>query len=143
VPRIEGDGDDSLVPISGTSRVELIREGYRSFNEEDLPRLLDLLTDDAEVADPLHDTFVRGREAITQLWERTQSTAHSVLLGAVMEIGDSVIAVVHHDFYDRETGLLGPGLEEVHRFTFRGDRVVKLEVSTFGELSREVRDRLS
>lgn len=132
----------SPTPSADSVRIGLIRDGYRAFNEEDLPSLLDLLADDAEVADAVSGEFVRGRDAVAQLWHRTQSVAHSVTPGAIMEFGDQVVAVVHHDFYERKRGLLG-GVDEVHRFTFRGDRVVKLEVSTFGELSQDVRDLLS
>jgi len=125
------------------SRVELIREGYRFFKEEDLLSLFDLFEDDAEVADPFHNTVVQGREPVDQLWQRTQSAAHSLTPGPIFEFGETVAVLAHHTFYDREGGLFGPGVDEMHRFTFQGDRIVKLEVTTFGKIPEEVRERLS
>ena len=129
--------------LVGRSKVELIQEGYRFFKDEDVLSLFDLFDDDAEVADPFHNTFVQGREAVTQLWQRTQAAEHSITPGYIFEFGDTVVVLAHHDFYDRGKGLLGPGVDEMHRFTFQGDRIVKLEVATFGKVPEEVRDRLS
>lgn len=35
------------------TRVELVREGYRYFNEENAPKLWELFEDDVEFTDPI------------------------------------------------------------------------------------------
>ena len=58
-------------------------------------------------------------------------------------MGDAVIVVVHHDFYDRELKRLGEGVSEIHRFTVRGNWIARLEVTTFDEIPEDVRERLA
>ena len=117
----------------------LIRSGYQHLKEDDIPTLLALFDDDVEVLDPFYDTAVRGKEEVFKLWQKREAAGHSVIVGDIIEIGSTVIAAVHHDFYDRAHGRLGPGVAEVHRFTFSGDRVSRVEITTLDDLPEEVR----
>jgi len=126
----------------GSRRIDLIREGYRYFHEENGDKLLELFDDEIEMTDPITQTVIRGKEAVAQFWLRSLGAVHSVVLGEIVESGDVVLVSAHHDFYDRELVRLGEGVSEIHRFTFRGDRIAKLEVTTFDEIPAEVRERL-
>ncbi len=123
-------------------QIDMIREGYKFVYEEDGDKLLELFDDEIEMTDPINRTIVRGKEAMAQLWLRSLGAVHSIVPGEFVETGDVVLVVAHHDFYDRELTRLGEGVSEIHRFTFRGDRIAKLEVTTFDEIPADVRERL-
>jgi len=127
----------------GSHRSDLVREGYKYVHEEDGDKLLELFDDDIEMTDPIAQTVIYGKEAVAQLWQRSLGAVHSILPGEFVETGDVVLVVAHHDFYDRELTRLGEGVSEIHRFTFRGDRIAKLEVTTFDEIPADVRERLT
>ena len=122
-------------------RVAIVREAYRLANSEDLSGLLTLLDDDVEFPDPIHGTIVRGKEEGAQLWHRVQAAEHVLMPGQVVEFGDAVIAVVHHQVYERDGGPLA-GITEVHRFTFRDGRIARMDVTTLEELPEAVWERL-
>ncbi|MGA2837961.1 MAG: nuclear transport factor 2 family protein [Acidimicrobiales bacterium] len=124
-------------------QIDLIREGYECVHEEDGDKLLELFDDEIEMTDPLTRTVVRGKEAMARLWQRSLGAVHSIVPGEFVETGDVVLVVAHHDFYDRELTRLGEGVSEIHRFTFRGDRIAKLEVTTFDEIPEDVRERIA
>ncbi len=134
---------DSYTALVGSRKVDLIREGYRYFHEEDGDKLFELFDDDIELTDPITEGVIRGKAAAAQLWQRSLGAVHSVHVGEIVEMGDIVLIVAHHDFYDRGRAVrLGHGVPEIHRFTFSGDRIAKLEVITFEEIPAEVRERL-
>ena len=133
----------SRLLIMGSRRIDLIREGYKYVHEEDGDKLLEIFDDEIEFTDPITQTVMRGKEEVAQLWRRSLGAVHSIVPGEVVEIGDVVLVVAHHDFYDRELTRLGEGVSEMHRFSFRGDRIVKLEVTTFDEIPADVRERLT
>jgi len=124
-------------------RIDLIREGYKYLRDEDGDKLLALFDDDVEITDPITHSVICGKEAVAQLWQRSLGAVHSVVVGDIVEMDDVVLVTAHHDFYDRELKRLGEGVSEIHRFTFRDDRIAKLTVTTFEEIPAEVRERLA
>lgn len=121
----------------------MIRDGYKYFEQEDLDKLLALFDDDVEMTDPITTATIYGKEAVAQIFHRSQGAVHSIVVGEIVEMDDTVLVVTHHDFYNRELARLGEGVSEVHRFTFCGDRIAKIEVTTLDEIPAEVRERLT
>ncbi len=124
-------------------RIDLIREAYKYAHEEDGDKLLQLFDDEIEMTDPVSLTVVHGKEAMAQLWRRSLGAVHSMVPSEFVEMGDAVIVVVHHDFYDRALKRLGEGVSKIHRFTVRRNRIARLEVTTFDEIPEDVRERLA
>ncbi len=104
---------------------------------------MELFDDEIEMTDPITRSIRCGKDTVAQGFQRSLGAVHSIVLSEIVEMGDTVLVVAHHDFYDRELGRLGEGVSEVHRFTLRGDRIAKLEVTTFDEIPAEVRERLT
>ena len=127
----------------GGRRIDLVREGYKYLHEEDGDKLLELFDEHVEMTDPIAKTVICGKEAVAQLWQRSLGAVHRVVLGDIVEMDDVVIVAAHHDFYDRDSTRLGEGVPEIHRFTFRGDLIGRLVVTTFEEIPAEVRERLA
>ena len=125
-----------------SSRVATIRAGYEYFEKGDTDRLGRLFHDDAIVTDPIHNTLLKGRKAVERLWHRSLAAVHSLVLGDMVESGETVVVSVHHDFY-ADRGRLGPGVSEIHRFVFRDDRIARLEITTLDEFPDEVRSLLA
>ncbi len=124
------------------SRVAAIRSGYSFLKDKDVANVLALFDDDVEVVDPFYSTVARGKEEMLELWSKREVVTHSVVIGSIIEMGDAVLAVVHHDFYDQNRGRLGPGVAEVHRFIFREHRIIRLEITTLDDVPDEVRGLL-
>jgi hypothetical protein len=67
---------------------------------------------------------------------------HTVLPGEIVDMGDIVVAVAHHQLYEPNHGPLGPGVTVVHRLSFRNGLISRLEVTPIDEVPEEVRARL-
>lgn len=70
------------------------------------------------------------------------ATRPSATLGDVFEVGDAVVALAYHQAYDDDGKLLGPPRSVSERFTFRGDLIARLEVTSPDDLADSVRGRL-
>lgn len=131
------------LPPMDSVRVARVRSGYQYLKDGDIPRLLDLFHDDVELVDPFYNTVLRGRQELVELWQSRQVVDHSLVIGDIIEMGDAVIVVVHHDFYQRDQGRIGAGVDEVHRFTFRDDRVAGLDITTLDAIPEDLRRLLT
>lgn len=119
-----------------------MRSAYQRFNDQDFEGVLELLDADVEWPDSLNDSVLYGRNAVRAYWERHFEVAlPTEILGEVVEIGDAVVAVSYRQVYEREGGPFGPPAVVVHRFTFRGDRVARMEVTPLDETPDYVRER--
>ncbi len=124
-------------------RVAVVRSSLTCLKEDDLPSLLDLFDEDLELIDPLYNAVVKGKREVAELWEKRQTVAHSLVLGDIIEVGDAVVVAVHHDFYDRDGGRVSAGVPEVHRLTFREDRIAKVQITALADIPEEVQQLLA
>jgi ketosteroid isomerase-like protein len=133
---------DSPVPIV-ESRVALVRRAFEGFSQGDIPGVLALLHADVEMPDVIHGTVVRGKDEVERMWRsQFERAEHIVIPGEILEMGDAVIVVGHHQIYGHGDGPLGPGVTVVHRVSFRGDRISRVEVTPLDEVPRVVQERL-
>jgi ketosteroid isomerase-like protein len=124
-------------------RLALVQEAYERFNDGDIAGVLDLLDPEVELPDVIHNEVLRGREAVKQNWERQFAIAdHSAIAGSVMDAGSAVLVVVYHQLYEKAGGPIGHGVAAVHRLTFRGDLIAKMEFTGLDRIPESVRQLL-
>lgn len=126
-----------------SSRVAVVRAAIDCFNREDIPGVLELCDDDIELPDVINGIVVKGKPAVEGYWQRQfQVVDHSVMPGEIVEMGDAVIVVAYHQMYEPDAGPLGAGVTAVHRYTFRDERIAKMEFTGLDEIPASVRERL-
>lgn len=124
-------------------RVALIRSGYERLNDQDLDGLLSLFTDDIEWPDVVNGTVLEGIGEVKEYFARVfEFTRLRVYLGDVIELGDAVIATTFQHFYDLDDKPVGEPRVVVNRFTFRGDRVSAMVLTSQGDFPEEVSRRI-
>jgi hypothetical protein len=62
-----------------------------------------------------------------------------VTVGDLVELGDTVIAAACCQVYDSAGDPVGPYVVVTDHFSFRGDRILRIETTQFEELSDEVK----
>jgi len=126
-----------------SNRVAVVRSCYHCFNDKDIDGVLDLCTSDVEFPDVVNDSVLRGRAAIEDAFRRQfEIFDHSVVLGDVFEVGEHVVVVAHLQVYERDGGPLGSGIAAVHRYSFDGERIAKVEWMGLDDVPEPVRERL-
>ncbi len=125
-----------------TTRADVVRTDYQRFNEQDFEGVLELFDADVEWPDAFDDSALSGRNAVRAYWERYFEVAvPTEILGEVVEIGDAVVAVAYRQVYERAGGAFGPPAVVVHRFTFRDERIARMELTALDETPDYVRER--
>jgi ketosteroid isomerase-like protein len=124
-------------------RIALVRFGFERFNEKDLDSVLGLCTEDVEWPDVVNGTVLHGGQAIRDYFARIFAIATPlVTVGDVIEIADAVLATVYQQFYDLDGRLLGDPRVVVNRFTFRGDLVSAMTLTSQDDIPHELRQRV-
>jgi len=123
------------------NRIDVVRTAYQRFNEQDFEGALDLCDADIEFRDLLtRDGRAYGREAVRQRFaERFSAATVHVTVADVLEVGSTVIAVACCQVYDPEGEPVGPQVIVTDNFSFRGDRIARVETTQFEEVPEEVR----
>lgn len=123
-------------------RVAAIRAGYESLNRRDLAGIVAILTEDVIWPDVVNDAVLEGRNQVHDYFERVfRVAALRVTLGEVIPLGDAIIATTHQQFYELDGKPLGQPRTVVNRFTFRGDLVSRMEVTSADDIPAELRTR--
>ena len=123
------------------SRTDVIRLVYERFNEKDFEGVLTYCHEDVEHADLLVEgVIVSGKEAILRLWtERFAESSASALPADMFEQGETVVAPVCYQVYDPSGSISGSPMIVVHRFTFRGDRISRIEATVLDDLPEDTK----
>jgi len=128
--------------MSTRDRIPLIGVGYELFNAQDLDGLLALFTEDIEWPDVVNGDLLHGIGEVREYFERIFAiTKVQVILGDVIEIGDAVVATTYQQFYDLDGKMLGEPRMVVNRFSFRGDLVCRMVLTSQEDIPQEVRRR--
>jgi len=128
--------------MSTVSHVSLIRFGYERFNEQDLDGVLALFNEDIEWPDVVNGGVLHGIGEVREYFERIFAiTTVQVTVGDVIEIGDAVVAATYQQFYDLDGKALGQPRMVVNRFSFHGDLVGRMELTSQEDIPQEVRRR--
>jgi len=123
------------------TRSEIVRCAYRRFNDKDFDGVLELCDPDIELRDLLTaDGRAYGREAVRQRFiERFLDATVHVTVADVVEMGYKVIAVACSQVYDSAGDPVGPTVVATDHFSFRGDRILRVETTESRELPNEIR----
>ena len=128
--------------MSTAARVALIRSGYERLNERDLDGLLALFTTDVQWPDVVNGSVLQGTDQVRDYFSRILAIAMlRVTVGDVIEVGDAVVAATYQEFYDRDGKRLGEPRMVVNRFSFRGDLVSAMVLTSQDDIPAEVRRR--
>jgi catechol 2,3-dioxygenase-like lactoylglutathione lyase family enzyme/ketosteroid isomerase-like protein len=110
------------------ARVATLRDAYDAFNRRDVERVLVLLTDDVAWPDMLEGRVLHGVAAVRAYWQRQlESISSHVEPRTFRTHGDRVLAIVEQ----RVQRLAGGPVETAiiaHLYTFRDDRIARMEV---------------
>jgi hypothetical protein len=63
----------------------------------------------------------------------------ATLVGDLIEVGDTVFAAVCLQAYMKDGAAFGPQIVVASRFTFKGDRIVRMESRVLDEIPDDVR----
>jgi ketosteroid isomerase-like protein len=122
-------------------RSEIVRTGFELFNRKDFEGVLEFFDPEVEISDLLHEGVVmKGREFVRQQWlERFDEAQVASLVGDVIEVGDTVIVAVCFQAYTKYGGAFGAPIIVASRFTFRVDRIIRMESRVLDEIPDDVR----
>jgi len=125
-----------------SARVRVVRAAYDCFNSKDASGVLEFCDSDIEIPDPIHESVRRGKADVEQYWQHEFGLVdHVVSLGEIVEMGDQVVAVARHQMYNPDGSTLAEPVRAVHRFTFKGDKIAKMEYSGLDDVPDSVRER--
>ncbi len=129
--------------MSDGQRVELVRTGYDLFNEGDIDGLLELMTEDIEWPDVIRDVPIYGKADLQRYLTNILAIVHlRMTVGDVIAMGDAVVATTFQQAYDLDDKPLGPARMVAHRFTFRGDKILSMVLTSEDPVPQEVTERL-
>jgi ketosteroid isomerase-like protein len=122
------------------NRSDIVRTAYQRFNDRDFEGVLDLCDPQIEFRDLLSDDGTAfGREAVRRRWrERFSDASASVTIGNLAEVGDAVIASVCYQAYTPAGVPIGPPFLAADRFSFRGNRILRVDATKLTNVPDEV-----
>jgi len=124
-------------------RVARVRSAYEKFNHQDIEGLLAIMTEDVEWPDIREGSELQGKDAFRNYLKNVMAaTTPWVTLGELFEVGDVVVAMAYHQAYGDDDRLLGPPRSVYERFSFRGDLIARIELTSPDDIADTVRVRL-
>jgi ketosteroid isomerase-like protein len=122
-------------------RSETVRTAFELFNRKDFAGVLEFFDPEVEISDLLHEgALIKGRDVVLQQWtERFDQAQVATLVGDLIEVGDTVFAAVCMQAYTKDGAAFGPQIVVASRFTFKGDRIVRMESRVLDEIPDDVR----
>ena len=112
-------------------RHQTLTEAYERFNHRDIDGLLAMMTDDVEWPDMINGTVLRDKSAIRDYWQGQFAAASPVVTPLeVFDVDEDVVVVIDQQVFDHQGNPLAPATTVFHRYTFDGDQVRRMVVST-------------
>ena len=106
----------------------LIRELYASFNARDIEAVIAHLDPDVDWPNAWEGGRLKGHDAVREYWTRQFAAIDGrVEPIAIVEDGDTATVTVHQTVRDLD-GQLQDERDVTHTYTFRGERIVKMDV---------------
>jgi len=94
------------------------------------------------MADVVNGGVLHGIGGVREYFERIFAITNvQVTVGDVIEIGDTVVATTYQQFYDLDGKVLGEPRMVVNRFSFSGDLVSRMVLTSQEDIPQEVRRR--
>lgn len=122
-------------------RCDIVRAAYERFNAEDFEGVLELCDPEFEFRELFgNEGPSRGRSEVLRRWtERFADLVIKVDIGEVVEVGETVVAAVCCQVYDRAYPPVRSYILVSDSFSFRGDRILRMESTLLNEPSDEVK----
>jgi ketosteroid isomerase-like protein len=107
----------------------LIRDLYASFNARDIEAVIAALHDDVDWPNAWEGGRLHGREAVRDYWTRQFAAIDGhVEPTRIVTDGDTVTVTVHQTVRDLDGNLVDDRIV-THTYTFRNDRIVRMDVT--------------
>jgi ketosteroid isomerase-like protein len=109
----------------------LLTNAYARFNRRDVDGLLAMMTDDVEWPDMINGVVLRDKDAIRSYWEGQFAVASPIVTPLeFFDVDDDVVVAIYQKVLDLQGNPLAPETIVYHRYTFKGDQVRRMVVST-------------
>ena len=107
----------------------LIRDLYASFNARDIEAVIAHLDPDVDWPNAWEGGRLKGHDAVREYWTRQFAAIDGrVEPIAIVEDGDTATVTVHQTVRDLD-GQLQDDRKVTHTYTFRDERIVKMDVA--------------
>jgi len=108
---------------------QLIRDLYASFNARDIEAVIAHLDPDVDWPNAWEGGRLKGHDAVREYWTRQFAAIDGrVEPIAIVEDGDTATVTVHQTVRDLD-GQLQDDRKVTHTYTFRDERIVKMDVA--------------
>ena len=115
--------------VSSLRMQPLIRDLYASFNARDIEAVISHLDEDVDWPNAWEGGRLHGHEAVREYWRRQFAAIDGrVEPIAIVEDGDTATVTVHQTVRDLD-GQLQDDRKVTHTYTFRDERIVKMDVA--------------
>jgi len=131
--------------VDPSNRIATLRMGFELLDRRDLDGLLALTTPDVEWPNVLDNSVLRGRKQLRAYWESLWKLAvPRVVPRDFVEEGDHVVVAAEIEVFGPDGKSLAPPSIGIHRFTFQGNLVARLETFRSGpDIVARIRTRFS
>jgi ketosteroid isomerase-like protein len=110
-------------------REDLVRDLYASFNARDIEAVIAHLDPDVDWPNAWEGGRLKGHDAVREYWTRQFAAIDGrVEPIAIVEDGDTATVTVHQTVRDLD-GQLQDDRKVTHTYTFRDERIVKMDVA--------------
>ena len=110
-------------------REDLVRDLYASFNARDIEAVIAHLDPDVDWPNAWEGGRLKGHDAVREYWTRQFAAIDGrVEPIAIAEDGDTATVTVHQTVRDLD-GQLQDDRKVTHTYTFRDERIVKMDVA--------------
>lgn len=101
---------------------------YRDFNNRNIDRVIDSMTEDVKWANGMEGGYVHGKDEVRAYWKRQfESVSSNVSPLSTESTGDWVRVVVHQVVHDR-LGQLLSDITVKHKFKMSADKVAEFHI---------------
>jgi ketosteroid isomerase-like protein len=108
---------------------DLVRDLYASFNARDIEAVIAHLDPDVDWPNAWEGGRLKGHDAVREYWTRQFAAIDGrVEPIAIVEDGDTATVTVHQTVRDLD-GQLQDDRKVTHTYTFRDERIVKMDVA--------------
>ena len=107
----------------------LIRDLYASFNARDIDAVLAFMHADVDWPNAWEGGRVHGTEAVRDYWTRQFAAIDGKVEPTHIDVDENTVTVAVHQTVHDKQGTLLDDREVTHTYTFRDDRIARMDVS--------------
>jgi len=107
----------------------LIRDLYASFNARDTEAVIALMAPDVDWPNAWEGGRLHGKDAVRDYWTRQFAAIDGKVEPTRIDVDGATVIVTVHQTVHSTDGELVDDREVTHTYTFRDDRIVRMDVS--------------